>query len=138
MAEMGSLKSFTIKMDKLSVKLGTSVEKVKRATAIAVHQTITVATPVKTGRAKNNWNAELNRPNRTKILGEVFDKSGQIAVTKAKAVINQSNDADSIWISNNLDYIVDLNNGSSKKAPAGFVQKGIQTAVNFIKKAKVI
>jgi hypothetical protein len=138
MVKMATLNEFAVNITKLSVALGTNLNVVKRRAAVAIHQTVTVATPVKTGRAKNNWNAELNKPNRVKSLTGSFDKSGAVSIGEAKLVIKSSNEGDSIWISNNLDYIINLNNGSSKKAPAGFVQKGIQTAVNFIRKAKVL
>jgi hypothetical protein len=138
MAKMASLRDFTIRIDQLAKNLQTNVEKVKRSAAIAIHQTVTVATPVLTGRAKNNWFVELNQPNRNKATTGTFDKSGTFITAQAKAVIDRSGVDDSIWISNNLDYIVLLNNGSSKKAPRLFVQRSIQTAVNFIRTAKVL
>jgi len=90
-------------------------------------------TPVDTGWAQSNWvprfGTEFSKPDGTR---ESVSKAAQqqgIALIAA----TYSLDDGFIWITNNVPYIVNLNEGSSKKAPAGYVQaailRGIQQGV---------
>jgi len=94
--------------------------------ALDIDQRLVLATPVDTGRARSNWLASLGTP-RT---DEVGTRDAQSAISEAAGVIDQAADFPVIYLSNNLPYIQRLNDGSSKQAPAAFVQTAIDQALS--------
>ncbi len=91
---------------------------------------VTVLTPVDTGRARNNWWPTLGTPSGARttlvsdatVTGAPLSGSEKQRLANIKALI-ASSPIQTVWISNNLDYIEDLENGTgSRKAPAGMVQ----------------
>jgi len=90
-------------------------------------------TPVDTGWARANWLANIGTPitepvgtNKTVNAAEAAQQAGLGGVLKYKLAFGP------VYISNNVPYILRLNEGSSKKAAAGFVQRAIQLAVTQV------
>lgn len=89
-------------------------------------------TPVATGWARANWVPAIGTPRRktagTRAAAEAGkidfgpQTSGQLAVLGYKL-------GPAIFISNNVPYIDKLNEGSSSKAPAAFIQAAILRAI---------
>lgn len=85
---------------------------------VATHEffrQVIVVTPVDTGRARFGWCVAINSiPDFVPPVGNYslppMPELGTITVK------------DTIYIANNLPYIVPLNNGHSKQAPARFVE----------------
>lgn len=71
------------------------------------------ATPVLTGLAQSNWQVTLDAP-----------AEGIVAIGSRPTVPLPSRQQ-TIYITNNVPYIEFLNEGSSSKAPAGFVEAAI-------------
>jgi len=93
------------------------------------------ATPVDTGRARGAW---LSGRNVARSGEGSPDPSGGVAVSEAIS-IGTSLRIDNVGvIVNNVPYIGRLNNGSSKQAPAGFVQKAVQTASRTVSSTRII
>lgn len=94
------------------------------------------ATPILTGRASASWNAALNTPDLT-TKSEDYDNpegapyEGWVGLTGTKS-------KDVIYITNNVSYIDELNSGSSRKAPAGFVEKVTLAAVQQENLLKIV
>lgn len=92
-------------------------------------------TPVDTGWARANWVPAIGTP-FIRDLGEV-SATGQNAAAAAATqqgalggiVAGYKLARGKVFVSNNVPYITRLNDGSSKKAPAGFVQRAIAKAV---------
>jgi len=93
-------------------------------------------TPVDTGWARTNWVPGIGTPptgtagSREAAEAGILDTSMQqrgLAEVAAAYKLNQG----SIFISNNVPYIVLLNEGSSAQAPAGFVQNAIMKAIEI-------
>jgi hypothetical protein len=89
-------------------------------------------TPVDTGWARANWIANVSTP-LTSPVG-MRDAAGVSQASAAQQqglgkVLAYKIQAGPVYISNNVDYIVKLNDGSSRQAPSGFVQRAIQEAV---------
>lgn len=113
------------------------LEKRVRAVAIFLDSELVNTTPVDTGRARMNWQVGLN----TALTGIIpwSDESKKdtsfIPARQNDAIkgISGYKVTDTIYISNNLPYIETLNAGSSKQAPAGFVQNAIQRAKRLLK-----
>lgn len=93
------------------------------------------ATPVDTGWAQANWVARIGAPFE-EDLSEV-EPSPQAATSAASrqqaslgaVAARYQLQQGAVFVSNNVPYITNLNDGSSQKAPRGFVQMAIAKAV---------
>ncbi len=132
---MASLASFARRIRKLAGRIEENVENVVSETAIAVSQTVILATPVDTGRARANWQLEIGAPARTQL--DRVDPSGQQTMAENNTRARTRKLGQDIFISNNLDYITPLNEGTSSQAPAGFVEMAVEKASTVVAKARV-
>ncbi len=92
-------------------------------------------TPVDTGWARANWVPSIGQP-ELKDLPSARPDDPQ---TVSSAVVEQQSATAKIlgytlkmgrvFVTNNVPYIMALNDGTSTKAPAGFVQQAIAKAV---------
>jgi len=83
-------------------------------------------TPVKSGRASGSWNASLNAPDLT-VQPEGYENPGG-AYLDGNSNLRGARDGDTVYITNAIDYIDELNSGSSRQAPAGFVEAEVASA----------
>lgn len=81
-------------------------------------------TPKRTGRAAGSWNASVNEPDYSYQPETYNDVPGSVQVGKVS--LSSFSLGDKIYVSNGIPYISALNNGSSRKAPAGFVEAAAQ------------
>lgn len=93
------------------------------------------STPVDVGWARANWVPAIGTP-VLKNLSGVDPTSGATSAAAAEQqgalggiVAGYKLDRGKVFVSNNVPYITKLNDGSSKQAPAGFVQAAIRKAV---------
>ena len=95
------------------------LDQVTRKVALGLQADLTENTPVRTGRARSNWLPSFSAP-----------RNSSSESTGGSPMINFSGYAlgDKIFLANNLPYIGRLNAGSSKQAPAGFVDDAILRA----------
>jgi len=142
---MSSLSEFARRMSVRADNVPREVNKVKRQAALAVDQAVVLGTPVDTGTARSNWIVSLDEPtDRTQGAyvplegGDMGERSNaKAALAQGQGAIAQSQPEQDIHITNNLDYIVPLNEGSSAQAPAAFVEEAVNAGVNAVKRAKV-
>ena len=82
-------------------------------------------TPVATGAARSNWFVTPGRPstNLNPRDGTRYSRPKEPDLDKYKRKFGKW------YIVNNSRYIVDLNNGSSRRAPAGWIDASIQRNV---------
>ena len=80
---------------------------------------IVMKTPVKTGRARGNWQTTINTPATGDL--ETVDKSGGSVVNEGLASLTSLRPYQIVYITNNLPYIQALEEGSSMQAPVGMV-----------------
>lgn len=86
-------------------------------------------TPVDTGWASSNWVPNIGVPFRN-TDGTPENLSTSSRETGVAAVAAQYTlDRGPVFISNNVPYITDLNNGHSRQAPKNFVQRAILRAI---------
>lgn len=131
---------------KIIVDVQEGLERTVKKCALIVDQTVVMATPVDTGRARSNWIVQVNAP--ATIPREAYapgeSKSTEAANTQAaldqgrEAIEGFTLDDASIHITNNLPYIARLNEGSSAQAPAGFVEKAVKAAVDAVNGARIL
>ena len=130
-------------------ELGRAVEEgsanLQRRTALAVHQTVVVGTPVDEGRARSNWNVANGGVDETVrdtavpgSMGSTGDANTAAAIARGRNIIARHRRGQSIHITNNLPYIEALNNGSSAQAPAGFVEEAIAAGNAAARRGRVL
>lgn len=83
------------------------------------------ATPVDTGFARANWRPSINVPAELPVT--LNDPSGAATVARITTVSRQWRIGDVLYLVNNAPYIVQLNEGSSPQAQAGFVAEAVRT-----------
>lgn len=134
------------RLDLVADRLERGVDvKVKR-TALAIDQVLVLATPVDQGRARSNWRVSVSSPLEGVIdpyapgdgLGVGETENAREALAQGREAIGARRPGESIFITNNLDYIVFLNDGSSAQAPAGFVEAAIEAGRRVAREGGVI
>lgn len=110
----------TITVDQAQRLLEDGANKAVRALALEVTKRIVLRTPVDIGRARGNWNVGIGNPDRT--TGNGTDKNGSATIARGAAVIKAADMEQAFFITNSLPYIVPLEDGHSKQAPAGMVK----------------
>lgn len=136
---MTDLKTFANRIRQTGRNIVKNTDETVRKVGLAVDAAVVLATPVDTGRARGNWQVELDRP----AVGTTsnLSPSGREAIDQGKATISKyvgGKAQASIHITNNLPYIGKLNEGHSAQAPAGFVEKAITVGVDAVKGASVL
>jgi len=92
--------------------------------ALELDQRVVMDTPVLTGRARGNWFPSIGLPsNEVDFLAR--DPGGTKTMVAVKANILSAKLGQTIWLANNLPYILPLENGYSSKAPQGMVDINI-------------
>lgn len=115
--------SFALDVSKFVEKAKKNPEKVMRQVSIKLFSAIIKATPVDTGRARNNWFASGSNPSQeTTTYGA---PQGTATIQRATAVINTATDWHEFTLTNNLPYIQRLEYGWSQQAPQGMVRTNI-------------
>lgn len=142
---MSDLRGFSRRMSIRGDNVATNSDRLVRKVALKVDQAVVVGTPVDTGRARSNWIASLGTPARSQIepyapgeTGSTGAKNAKAALDQAKAVVANYRHGQSVYISNNLPYIGELNDGSSSQAPANFVEEAVHLATESVREAKLL
>lgn len=104
-----------------------------RKVAIDITSSVILKTPVDTGRARGNWQVQINSPITSTL--DVNDKTGATTIGTATNTLANYKAGD-IYITNNLPYIIKLEQGSSKQQPAGMVAITIREFDRIISKNK--
>lgn len=116
-----------------------------RKTALAVDAAVVIATPVDEGRARSNWQVNLDGPADGTVDAYSPGEEGSTGGANTRAAIEQGKSTIStyqggragaaIHITNNLPYIKRLNDGWSGQAPAGFVENAVLVGVAAVQGA---
>ena len=110
-------------------------EKKCRALIISIHGEFVEQTPVDTGWAMNNWMPSVNIP-ISATVGSYDQNDPAQMLGGLAAILTWRFEDGPAWIANNVPYISRLNAGHSGQAPAGFVDKIIQSEVNKAKRKR--
>lgn len=93
------------------------------------------STPVDTGWARANWVPSIGSPRTSTVGTRIEAEAGSVDTSAQSSGISSISvqyrlSQGAIFISNNVDYIVKLNEGTSAQAPAMFVEIAIEEAVS--------
>ena len=89
-------------------------------------------TPIDTGWARANWVPSIGSPRRKTAGTRAAAENGKIdhaPQAAGSAAVAGYKLGPAVFVSNNVPYISDLNDGSSRQAPAAFVQSAILRAI---------
>lgn len=100
--------------------------------AVDINRRLESDTPKKTGLASKNWIASHEAVPRGKATYPVAAAAVAQAAGLASIRGFDAKRDKQIVVQNNVPYISDLNDGSSRKAPAGFVQSAISRALALL------
>lgn len=138
---MATLGQFAKRIRRRGRNVERNVEVLVRKVALLADQTLVLATPVDTGRARSNWVVSLGSGTRENIepyspgegLGAGESANASAAIAQGQSVIKSYKLRDgSIFISNNVPYIGQLNAGTSAQAPAGFIEQAVLAAASAV------
>lgn len=90
---------------------------------------VVLGTPVDEGRARGNWFPTVGAPS-TARNDDARDKSGSKAIAAATSMATQLDLGDVAWLTNNLPYILPLENGHSGQAPSGMVDINLEAVAD--------
>ena len=120
---------FNAQLTKFARKIQVAPAKVVKKVAFQLFRRIIEKTPVDTGRARASWNIAVGSADASVRPEGQHPKSPAALASKANTVL-AGYGADGrlpvVWISNNLPYIGELENGHSQQAPAGMLALSIQ------------
>ena len=118
-----------LEIQAISKALDGAVETVVKKVTADVTANLQEATPVDTGWAQSNWIPKIGRG----FNGVVGSKAGVLTTAQITALLEVQSrytlKQGKVFINNNVPYILRLNDGYSKQAPAGFVQIAIRKAI---------
>lgn len=123
-------------------------EQMRRAIITELFGSVIKDTPVDTGRARANWQTDINAPKTQEL--NTTDKTGAGALADVVGSVNASRWGDSLHLTNNLPYIFKLEyggypnpprtttgktvNGFSKQAPQGMFRRNILRITAIVNK----
>lgn len=98
--------------------------------ALNFHSIVSYWTPVDRGPARAGWTFTLNEPRE--YIPDRPPPGMVLPLPRSEPDRRATKYGDSYHIANFVPYIVYLNEGSSEKAPAKFVETAMQYAVNIV------
>lgn len=149
---MATLGQFAQNIRTVATSVQRRAPEIQRKCAGAILQAVVFATPVGNptiwkrpedarpgyvgGRARANWFVGVGGA-QTQV-SEATDAAGGSTVAAGRAAMVGSTPGLPIHITNNLPYIVPLNEGHSLQAPAGFIEASVQAGVSAVQADKVL
>ena len=127
MIEVGlDMNEFSLDVSKFIKAIDIDVSKALKKVSLDLFTGIVLKTPVDTGAARSNWQIGVNSaPGSTVEEASSATKKGGALVPSEKAEISKMAHVgpnDTVFITNNLDYIERLEHGHSQgQAPEGMV-----------------
>jgi len=126
MTTRADVRSFNLAIDRfIETDIPEARLEFKKLIATEALRSIVMKNPVKTGRSRGNWNVTRTAPSRAVNVNQ-FDKEGSATIERGMAKIDKSKDGEDIFVTNNVEYINLLEDGSSQQAREGMVRKTIE------------
>ena len=144
---MPDLTKFSRRIQARADRIPHIADAIVRKAALAADQAVVTGTPVDVGRARSNWIVSLDQPASETIDAYYPGENRSTESQNTQAALDQGEEVvknyrggvgQEIHITNNLEYIIPLNNGHSDQAPANFVELGVMEAVQAVRSAKLL
>ena len=135
---MANLDDFSRRIHQRALEMASGVEIAAKETALVVDQVVVTETPVDTGRARANWQVGIGQPVNTSTIETDDSQSAGPTLSRNEDEIERWTLADeNIHLTNNIEYITPLNEGSSAQAPAGFVETAILEGLEALQRIRI-
>lgn len=125
--------TFALDVSRWVEKAKGRMDVVARKVALEAFRRVILKTPVKSGRARGNWQCAIGEIPDDVL--ELDDKTGTATISRATAESQNFKAGEVIYLVNNVPYINKLENGSSKQAPAGMVATTVLELGGIVKDA---
>ena len=132
---MTSLTIFAQNMRSLAGNVQRNSVELQRRVSVRVVELVATATPQLTGQASGNWQTSVGGMNPSWVAGP---NSPTTSIANAVSALSGLAPGQTVNITNNVPYIIDLNNGSSQKAPAAFVESSIMSALGQVERFNLL
>jgi hypothetical protein len=114
-----------------------------RRTALVGDSSLVYSTPVDLGRARSSWSASIGvaAPSDTGLTESIGgDLAAGVALSQARPVITnwRPNLGGSLFLSNSVDYIIPLDNGSSAQAPTGMTLQAMEAMRGILRGVRLL
>jgi len=120
--------SFSDDVRRFNEKAVSAHNKITRLATLELFRGVILATPVDKGRARGGWTTSVGAPAASP---DRLDPSGGSAV--AEVVEKTPEGAGQVtYLSNDLPYIMALEEGSSKQAPEGMVKRNMDRVERMV------
>ena len=123
MKAIDNFAQFETQLVAASRSVSTKAADFKALVAIEILARVVELSPVDTGRFKNNWRVAINRPQLAALDG--VDKTGTSTLRRGNAKIEQAGPDDDIWITNNVNYALYLEEGTEFMEPRWILRRVI-------------
>lgn len=133
---MGDMKDFANRMRKRASQVEDKVNLAVVNLAMDIVTQVAEDTPIRSGRAQSNWITSVGGPVPYYKENPFMNNGAQESIDMARTMLSGYNGG-VIHIVNNVSYIAQLNAGSSRQAPALFVQSAILRATYKFKRVKL-
>ena len=121
--------SFSGDMRRFVAKTAAAQDKIARAATLELFSGVIRATPVDTGRARGGWQTGVGS------APEGDNKRLDKSAAKSIAEVEQNTPAGAgqvTYMANNVPYIMNLEQGTSKQAPEGMVRKNMDRVQKMV------
>lgn len=136
-----TMAKWSVDLNKFTKATKDKILDVRKTFAFLIYSSVVKKTPVDTGRARGNWLISVNNPSKANTSRIDKRKTGaepsETIKQEEKAKLEKAKGDESIYISNNLEYISALEYGHSKQAPSGMVGVTLANAESYWNKAVV-
>lgn len=136
---MATLKQLADRLDAYAAGLPKRSSDLAAKAADTILTDLVHVTPVDTSEAVSNWQIGLDTKPTAKLEPYFSGKKGSTGAQSAAAaleagrnILHVKKPGQTIYISNVLPYIRLLNDGSSKQAPAGFIERAVLLGRRFM------
>lgn len=129
---MANLLDLAKRMQALKESIPLAASELASSVARVIQKDLITVTPVDESTALSNWVLTVEEPFDLYLdayvpgeAGSTQVESGQLALAQGEQQLALKKPGDPIFITNNAPYIRRLNEGWSKQAPAGFVERSV-------------
>ena len=128
---IANLAQFNATVQRFADSIPEKVVSLHKKIGLEALRRVVLKTPVDTGRARGNWQVSIGDPALTML--EDADRTGSDTIAIGTAQLENLKAYETIFLTNNVPYIIYLEEGSSKQAPAGMVKMTVDELAGMFK-----
>jgi len=136
MSQLQNVSEFKADLAKLSKALDHDYVALRKRVAWEIYNEFTLRNPVDTGYSRANWKIGIGEIDES-VSTPPARGGGAVMPSPPPdlGLISQINAENTVYITNSVDYIQYLNEGTSKQAPSGWIQisiAAVEARVDFV------